>query len=73
MEDMAKEVPEDTVDPEVLVATAMTDVVVVVAVEVGAVAGSSVASSMGTEEVITEEALRMFVMEDSRGMAATTI
>ena len=73
MEDMAKEVPEDMVDPEVLVATAMTDVVVVVAVEVGAVAGSSVASSMGTEEVITEEALRMFVMEDSRGMAATTI
>ena len=73
MEDMAKVVPEDTVDPEVLVATAMTDVVVVVAVEVGAVAGSSVASSMGTEEVITEEALRMFVMEDSRGMAATTI
>ena len=71
MEDMAKVVPEDTVDPEVLVATAMTDVVV--AVEVGAVAGSSVASSMGTEEVITEEALRMFVMEDSRGMAATTI
>ena len=71
MEVMAKEVLVDPADQAVVVATATTDAVVVGVVE--AVEGSTVASSMGLEEVITEEVLRMFVMEDSRGMAATTI
>ena len=73
MEVMAKEVLVDPADQAVVVATATTDAVVVGVGVVEAVEGSTVASSMGLEEVITEEVLRMFVMEDSRGMAATTI
>ena len=67
---MDREVPGDLGDQVVVVATAMTVVAVVEVVEVGE--DSSEASSTGSEEVITEEALRMFVMEASRGMAATT-
>ena len=67
---MDKEVPGDLGD-QVVVATAMTDVVVVEEV-VEAEEGSIEASSTGSEEAITEAVLRMFVMEVSRGMAATT-
>ena len=73
MEVMAKEVLVDPADQAVVVATATTVAVVVGVGVVEAVEGSTVASSMGLEEVITEEVLRMFEMEDSRGMAATTI
>ena len=70
---MAKEALVDPADQVVVVATATIDAVVVGVGVVEAVEGSTVASSMGLEEAITEEVLRMFVMEDSRGTAATTI
>ena len=70
MEVMAKEARVE-VDPADQVVVATTDGVVVAVVGV-AVEASTVASSMGLEEEITEEVLKMFVMEDSRGMEATT-